>query len=426
MQKPRTSRSVMERYVAHRPVTQPAAQPAAQPAPRPAPRPAVVFATPGALDGGGGIGRMTGYIVDQFADGSGAPETIVLDTRGTGSVLWSPFFLTGTLARLAWLLARRRASVVHINVSEKGSFLRKAAVQAVAGLFSCPTIVHLHGASFVDYFESGAFPRAISRWLFDRCGRAVVLGDNWRDYLVQSVLTDPHKIRVLYNAVPDIGADLGPRNPPQPGAALSLLVLANLSERKGIGTLLRACQRLKQQGLRFHVTIGGGGDIDGYRRMAADLDVTEECRFLGWVSRDDAHAHIKSHDILLLPSTHEGLPMVILEALSAQLPVITTPVGSIPEVLTDGETARMVPVNDPAALADAIAGLAGDPALYRKLAEQGRRLFLKQFVIDAYAKSLLAIYQELDRPDAELEDGLDPLTETAAASKASIPQMSQR
>lgn len=386
-------------------------------------RVAVVFATPGALDGGGGIGRMTGYIVDQFAASPGAPETVILDTRGTGSVWWSPFYLAGTLGRLGWLLARRRASVVHINVSEKGSFLRKAAVQAVAGLFSCPTVVHLHGASFVEYFESGSFPRAISRWLFDRCGRAVVLGDNWRDYLVQSVGTDPHKIRVLYNAVPDIGAALPPRKAPPQGAELSLLVLANLSERKGIGTLLHACRQLKDRGQRFHVTIGGGGDVDGYRAKAAELGVAEECRFLGWVSREDAHAHITSHDLLLLPSTHEGLPMVILEALSAQLPVITTPVGSIPEVLTDGETARIIPVNDPSALADAITGLAADPELYRRLAENGRRLFLKQFVIDAYGKSLMAVYQELDRPNGALESGLEPLAETATASKASVPRM---
>ncbi len=391
--------------------------------PQAAPTQAVVFATPGALDGGGGIGRMTGYIVDHFAASPGAPETIVLDTRGTGSVLSSPFHLADSLARLIWLLARRRASVVHINVSEKGSFLRKAAVQVVAGLFSCPTVVHLHGASFVEYFESGAFPRAISRWLFDRCGRAVVLGDSWRDHLVQSVGTDPRKVRVLYNAVPDIGADLPPRRPPSPDADLSLLVLANLSERKGIGTLLRACQRLKERGQRFHVTIGGGGDIEGYRHMAASLGLAAECRFLGWVSREDAHAHITTHDILLLPSTHEGLPMVILEALSARLPVITTPVGSIPEVLTDGETARIIPVNDPAALADAIAGLAADPALYTALAEQGRRLFLKRFGIDAYATSLLAVYQELDRPGAKRDSRLDALTE---AAKAPLPRMGGR
>ncbi|MFP5517754.1 MAG: glycosyltransferase family 4 protein [Alphaproteobacteria bacterium] len=383
--------------------------------PETAKRTVVVFATPGALDGGGGIGRMTGYVVDQF-DRTGTTQSIILDTRGTGSVLLSPFYLGLTLARMAWILVRRRASVVHINVSERASFLRKAAVQAVAGLLSCPTVVHLHGASFVEYFEGGVFARAISRWLFNRCGRVVVLGDNWRDYLVQSVRTDPRKIRVLYNAVPDVGADLGTRPPPEPGAILSLLVLANLSERKGIGTLLRACALLKERGQPFRVTIGGGGDVDGYRAMAAELGVAEECSFLGWIGREEAHAHIRSHDMLLLPSTHEGLPMVILEALSAQLPVITTPVGSIPEVLADGETARIIPVNDAAALAGAVVEIGNDPALYSRLAEQGRRLFLKQFVIDAYAKSLLAIYQELDRSGTELSGELDKLAGSAAAA----------
>ncbi|PWC33924.1 glycosyltransferase family 4 protein [Azospirillum sp. TSO35-2] len=382
---------------------------------RAAPKGVIVFATPGALDGGGGIGRMTGYVVDQF-DKSGAPQSIILDTRGTGSVLLSPFYMALTLTRMTWLLARRRASVVHINVSERASFLRKGAIQAVAGMMSCPTVVHLHGASFVEYFEGSAFARRVSRWLFNRCGRVVVLGDNWRDYLVQSVQTDPHKIRVLYNAVPDVGADLGVRPPPAAGAALSLLVLANLSERKGIGTLLHACRALKQRGQLFHVTIGGGGDVDGYRALAAELGVAEECRFLGWIGREEAHAHIRSHDMLLLPSTHEGLPMVILEALSAQLPVITTPVGSIPEVLTDGETARIIPVNDATALADAITEVAGNPELYQRLAENGRRLFLKQFGIDAYAKSLLAIYQELDQTGTELTGELNSLAEQAAAA----------
>lgn len=363
-------------------------------------RTCVVFATPGALDGGGGIGRMTGYIVDHFSASPSAPDTVVLDTRGSGSVAMSPFYLTGTLARLAALLVRGKASIVHINVSEHGSFWRKAAVQVLADLFSCPTVVHLHGATFVEYFHKSAFSRFICRWLFNHCDVAVVLGESWRDFLVQAVGIDPHKIRVLYNAVPDIGADLPAREAPPAGAIVSLLVLANLSERKGIGTVLRACRLLKLQGFRFRVTIGGGGDVEGYRAMAESLGVAEEVSFLGWVSREQAHDYIRSHDMLLLPSTHEGLPMVILEALSAGLPVVTTPVGSIPEVLTDGETARIIPVNDADALAQAVTDLAQHPALYTRLSEEGRRLFLEKFVIEAYGRSLQELYVDLDRPRA--------------------------
>ncbi len=380
----------------------------------------VVFATPGALDGGGGIGRMTGYIVDHFRTSAAAPETVVLDTRGDGSALLSPFYMAGTLARLTALLIRRKPSVIHINVSENASFWRKAAVQVVASLFSCPTVVHLHGATFMEYFNKGFFSRAVCRWLFDRCSLAVVLGESWRNFLIQSVGTDPHKVRVLYNAVPDIGADLPVRAAPPQGAIVSLLVLANLSERKGIGTMLRACRLLKQQGFRFRVTIGGGGDVEGYRRLAEELDVAAECRFEGWVSRERAHDCIRSHDVLLLPSTHEGLPMVILEALSAGLPVVTTPVGSIPEVLTDGETARIIPVNDPAALAQAVTDLARHPALYARLSAEGRRLFLEKFVIEAYGRSLQELYAELDRPDAVLRAHRPPLPDASATVKPSL------
>lgn len=373
----------------------------------------VAFATPGALDGGG-IGRMTDYIVDQLARrgkrAADGPEALVLDTRGRGSVFLSPLYLAAALGRLARLLARDEVDAVHINVSEHGSFLRKAAVQATADLFGAPTVVHLHGASFIDYFRGGPFARAISRWLFRRCGRAIVLGQGWRDFLVAEVGIDPAKVDVLYNAVPDFTGPGAVKHPPQAGRPVALLVLAHLSERKGIGTLLHACRTLRDRGFPFRLTLGGNGDVEGYRRLAAGLGIDDACDFLGWVSREQAHDLIGSHDALLLPSTHEGLPMVILEALCARLPVITTPVGSIPEVLQPRETALIVPVGDRTALADAVQELAGDPALYRRLGEAGRRLFEAQFTIKGYCERLCTVYDALLRrgPPRRRRDTAEP------------------
>jgi len=350
----------------------------------------VAFATPGAADGGG-IGRMTGYIVDHLAARRPGLRTVVLDTRGRGSVFRSPFHLAAALVRLGALL-RKDGALVHINVSERTSFLRKAAVQLVATAFGRPTVVHLHGANFIDFYEDNALAKAISRWLFRRCDRLIVLGDSWRDFAVHTMGIDPAKVDVLYNAVPDFAGNDFRREAPHPGQPLRLLTLANLSERKGTGCLLRACEGLKAQGVDFRLTLGGGGDVAGYRRMAEELGIGAECRFLGWVSREMAHDLIRSHDMLLLPSTHEGLPMVILEALAARLPVVTTPVGSIPEVLEDGRTALIVPPDDPQALGGAIARLAGDRTLYTRLAEAGRRLFVERFHIDGYCARLTAIY----------------------------------
>lgn len=357
----------------------------------------VAFATPGGLEHGGGIGRMAGYAVDRFAASGAGPDCSVLDTRGGGSVWLSPFYLAPTLGRLALALLRRKVDLVHINVSERGSFLRKAAVQAVARLFGCPTLVHLHGATFVEFFDSGRWARGISRLVFGKADAVVVLGAGWRDVMVQRVGIPAGKVHVLYNGVPDIGRDGAERSAPDGSAPLKLLVLANLSERKGIGCLLQAARLLQSRGVAFDLTIGGGGDVDGYRRRAAELGIAERCRFLGWVGQEQAHALVHASDALLLPSTHEGLPMVILEALSARLPVITTPVGSIPEVLDDGDTALLVRVNDPENLADAIQRLGGDPALWRRLADNGRALYERLFAIDAHCARLAAIYQRVCR-----------------------------
>lgn len=354
--------------------------------------PRAVFATPGGVDGGG-MGRVTGYIVDHLrATGC---DPVVLDTRGGGPVALSPFYLAAALGRLAVLAVARRAGVVHINVSERGSVVRKAVMLAAARALGVPAVMHLHGANFVEYFESGAVAHTLSRWLFTRSDRVIVLGDGWRDYLVHKVGVHADRVHVLHNAVPDIAPTPGPAldTPGEGGRPVRLLILANLCERKGIGTTLKAASLLKGRGLRFRLLFGGSGDVAGYTRMARDLGVGTEAEFLGWVTRDQAHALIRSSDLLLLPSTHEGLPMVILEALCARLPVVTTPVGSIPEVLTDGETARIVPVNDAEALAGAVAGLAADAHARTRLAAAGRRLFEQLFQIEGYCRHLQAIHR---------------------------------
>jgi glycosyltransferase involved in cell wall biosynthesis len=360
----------------------------------------IVFASPGALEAGGGIGRMTGYIVDQMGRSRGDVRHLVLDTRGGGSVLWSPWHLMATVVRLTALALAGRVRLVHINVSERASIPRKAAVLLAARLLSCPAVVHLHGASFIDNYLASPLTRVVSRWLFATADLVIVLSDATREFLVHRIGIDGAKVRVLYNAVPDFAGADSPRQPPEPcpDRPLRLLMLANLSERKGVGTLLSACHRLARDGLPFHLTLGGGGDIKGYRRLAQTLGIEERCTFLGWVSRERAHELVHASDLLLLPSTHEGLPMVILEALCARLPVITTPIGAIPEALRHNQTAWFVPVEDAAALAAAISTLAGDPALYRRLSEAGRRHYLERFDIERYCAELMTLYETVTGP----------------------------
>ena len=99
--------------------------------------------------------------------------------------------------------------------------------------------------------------------------------------------------------------------------------------------------------------------------------------------------------MLALPSWTEGLPLVVLEAMAHGKPVVATPVGGTPELVTDGETGLLVPPRDPQALAAALQRLLEDAELSRRLGEAGRRRVEERFSLDAMNRRVLQIYDEV-------------------------------
>jgi glycosyltransferase involved in cell wall biosynthesis len=100
-------------------------------------------------------------------------------------------------------------------------------------------------------------------------------------------------------------------------------------------------------------------------------------------------------DFFVLPSLTEGLPLSVLEAMAQGLPVIATPVGGIPEVVLEGEHGYLVPVQEDAALAEAMTRLARDPELARRLGEAGRRRVEERFSFAEMARAYEALYHRL-------------------------------
>jgi glycosyltransferase involved in cell wall biosynthesis len=112
-------------------------------------------------------------------------------------------------------------------------------------------------------------------------------------------------------------------------------------------------------------------------------------------SRSDVDRFLEAADFFVLPSDTEGLPLSVLEAMAHRLPVVATPVGGIPEIVTDGESGLLVPVNEPEALSSAIARLAQDPSLRHSLGEASFRAARDRFSFDAMARQYEALYYRL-------------------------------
>ncbi len=145
--------------------------------------------------------------------------------------------------------------------------------------------------------------------------------------------------------------------------------IGRLSHEKGQAQLIEAAGRLARQGAPFTlVLVGDGPDRDLLQEKAQVEGVGAHVRFLGHVARmDEIYANL---DMLVLPSHREGMPNVILEAMQARLPIVSTAVGAVPEMLVNGVSGLLVRPGDPIALARAIAALMSDP---EKAARMGRK-----------------------------------------------------
>jgi glycosyltransferase involved in cell wall biosynthesis len=134
-----------------------------------------------------------------------------------------------------------------------------------------------------------------------------------------------------------------------------ILTVGRLSREKGHKDLIRAFARLRDNragdGLRL-VIVGDGPERSSLEQLARECDVREQVVFAG--HRDDAKRFYGMADVFALPSYTEGTPNVLLEAMAARLPVVSTNVGGIPEMATDGENALLVPATDPESLAEAL------------------------------------------------------------------------
>ncbi|HSL93592.1 MAG TPA: glycosyltransferase [Bacillota bacterium] len=163
---------------------------------------------------------------------------------------------------------------------------------------------------------------------------------------------------------------------------------------KGFDVLLQAMALLSSRGLRFRlVLIGDGPDATALRELAERLAIADRVDFMGYVH--NARGMLADADLLVLASRSEGQPIVLLEAMAAGVPVVSTAVGGVPEIVKDGDTGLLVPAEDPEALADAMQRVIQDPELAQRLRSNGRHWYEEHGTGEKMVRETLRCYEEL-------------------------------
>jgi glycosyltransferase involved in cell wall biosynthesis len=177
-------------------------------------------------------------------------------------------------------------------------------------------------------------------------------------------------------------------------AEVVILAAGRLSQEKGQANLLGATAQLVRMGdlPPFRVVIvGDGPERDALSRQAETFGISDKVVFAGF-QRDMAPYFAMAH-ILALPSHSEGSPNVVLEAMSAGLPIAATNVGGVPEILEDGKTGLLVPARDPVAMAAAIRQLMTDAELSRRLGASAQAEARSAYTLESYRHKLVRFYQ---------------------------------
>lgn len=286
----------------------------------------------------------------------------------------------------------RRADVVHIH-----SALAPAVTVVRAGLLAlagrsrgCTVVVHAHGGNIQTWLTT-PLRRAVMRLAMAPAHSVVAVwtaGEN----ALREVLP-AGKVTLIDNGVPlDRVPEPGPPSDPP-----RILYVGLLTPRKGVLDLVEASRILRERGADHELHLLGGAPDEGPEAEAAVRDnLPPWVTLLGTRDPADMPAEYAAADIFSLPSWWEAMPLSILEAMAGGLPVIGTDVGDIGRAIDDGVTGRVVPVQDPEKLADALEPLVRDVAVRREMGAAGRRRVEEHFAADVTARNLDRLYQDLD------------------------------
>lgn len=338
------------------------------------------------------MGRVKDYITRSPPGTWGSLEPMPLITRDHLGRLGSLLLLLKACFTILRLRISGRLALVHVNFGDRGSAVRKSVLVFWSRLLAVPVFLHFHAVTFERDLARLPRPlRSLALLPFRLATCDIVLGERWRRWLTDDVGVRDVPIEVLINGVP-IDSPPSRLHKAPVGRPFNILFLGNLIERKGVSDLIAALAILPRTDTPWQMKFAGNGDIGHYTAAAESAGIADKVAFAGWISQDTARALVSAADLLVLPSYAEGLPLVVLEALGLGTPIITTPVGAVPEVLTDGKDVVFCQPGDPPGLAAAMTRLMGDLPLRQALCDNGLKTFEERFSAEAFRRNLLAIW----------------------------------
>ncbi|WP_028581604.1 glycosyltransferase family 4 protein [Desulfogranum japonicum] len=231
-----------------------------------------------------------------------------------------------------------------------------------------------------EKIEGATFVRSISHYCSSQLMR-LTSHDLWSNFHIIRCGIDP----TVYTGRPLPGNDV-----------IQLLCVGRLVPAKGQHILIEACSQLLKRGKRLHLNfVGGGQDLESLQQLSQNLLMTDSVTFAGSMGQDKVRSYYDRADIFVLPSFAEGVPVVLMEAMAKEIPVISTRITGIPELIEHGHDGLLATPGDVNDLAAQISTLLEDADLRERLGKAGRLKVKQLYNTEKNNRALADIFKQL-------------------------------
>lgn len=286
-----------------------------------------------------------------------------------------------------WKFTRiKKIDVAHVHMAEKGSTFRKGVIIWFLHKKGIKTIVHMHAGPFCDWFNNLNFIyKNCITYFFKSADKIIILGNYWLQQM--SSILPKEKLTVLYNSVKtqDNVFNLNSQN---------IIYMGRINEKKGIWDLLEAIKLIRSNLPKdVNFFIYGEDETGKLSENIVKFGLSEVVHLKGWISGKNKETAFRNAKLLLLPTYTEGLSMTILEAMSYGIPIVTTNITTMPELL-DG-ICTLVEPGDVTALGRSIIELVNSPRSLLKLSRLEYEKFMTSYSLPVMIENTLVIYKSV-------------------------------
>ncbi len=292
---------------------------------------------------------------------------------------------------LRFLTCYRKYDLFHIHAAERGSTFRKNFYLRTIKRSGKKVIIHIHGAEYLTFYDGlNIRKKRIVDNFIRQADLVLALSDSWKQELESRF--QMNACETLYNGVDPASLDSASSDPLE--HQNTFLMLGRLGERKGIYDLIAAVELAVLQNPELKLILAGDGEVDQVRRTVKEKGLEKNIIVLGWIDGAEKLRCLREAATVVLPSYHEGLPMSILEGMSAGKAIISTTVGAVPEVVGE-ENGILVKPGDIPALADAMLRCSRSAKLLMSIFKKNREKVEQEFSVRRMHQQLAKYYRQI-------------------------------